>query len=135
MPTQTMSWWSEFILLAGSKCAALARWIVPTIFASQSRQKCVGVLASPAVRGPVAMRQGRSRRLCRVARWSNIIKPLQWQLGQHAHCLGTAAQSLWVGFEGIVVWYVQVAVTRCERFIHTYVRTVLAQVKKPYFTF
>ena len=135
MPTQTSSCGSEFTLLDGSKCAALAHWMVPTILASRARQKWVAVLASPAGRGHVVMREGRPRWLCRVARWSNLIKPLQRQLGQHAYCLGTAAQSLWVGFEGIVVWYVQVAVTRCERFIHTYVRTVLAQVKKPYFTF
>ena len=42
----------------------------------------------------MAMREGWPHRPCRVARWSNIIKPLQWQLGQHAYCLSAAAQNL-----------------------------------------
>ena len=134
-PTQTSSCGSEFILLDGSKCAALARLMVPTILASRARQKWVAVLASAAGRGHVVMREGRPRWLCRVARWSFLIKPLQWQLGQHAYCLGTAAQSLWVGFEGIVVWYVRVVVTRCERFIHTYVHTAPARVRELWTTF
>ena len=86
-PTQTSSCGSEFILLDGSKCAALARLMVPTILASRARQKWVAVLASAAGRGHVVMREGRPRWLCRVARWSFLIKPLQWQLGQHAYCL------------------------------------------------
>ena len=43
---QTSSCGSEFILLDGSKCAALTRWMVSTVFASKSRQEWVDVLAS-----------------------------------------------------------------------------------------
>ena len=54
-PAQTWMRSSDFILLDGSKCVALARWLVPTILASTSRQKWVGGLASPAGRGHMAM--------------------------------------------------------------------------------
>ena len=139
-PTQTSSCGSEFTLLDGSKCAALARWMVPTILASRAHQKWVAVLASPAGRGHVVMREGRPRWLCRVARWSNLIKPLQWQLGQHvdAYCLGTAGQLRACGWALICKLrallcgvYVQVV----DAFIHTYVHTALSQVHKPCFTF
>ena len=88
---QTSSCGSEFILLDGSKCAALTRWMVPTVFASKSRQEWVDVLASPAGRGNTAVRRGRTCGPCRVARCSNLIKPLLWQLGQHVCCLSPAA--------------------------------------------
>ena len=88
---QTSSCGSEFILLDGSKCAALTRWMVSTVFASKSRQEWVDVLASPAGRGRTAVRRGRTCGPCRVARCSNLIKPLLWQLGQHVCCLSPAA--------------------------------------------
>ena len=103
---QTSSCGSEFILLDGSKCAALARWMVPTILASAARQEWAGVLASSAGCGHVALREGRTRRPCRVARWSNLIKPLQWELGLHAYCLSPAAHSAKVSSGAMVVQYV-----------------------------
>ena len=103
LPTQTSSCGSEFILLDGSKCAALACWMVPTILASAARQEWAGVLASSAGCGHAALREGRTHRPCRVARWSHLTKPLQWQLGQHACCLSAAAQNLWVSSGGLVV--------------------------------
>ena len=77
MPTQTSSCGSEFILLDCSKYAALVRWMVPSILASRARQMWVVVLSSPAGRGLVVLSEGRPRWQCRVARWSNLIKPLQ----------------------------------------------------------
>ena len=91
-PMQTSSCGSEFMLLDGSKCAAFARWMVPTILASRSCKEWAGGLALPAGRGHVAMREGRTRRPCRVARWPKLVKSLQWQLAQHAYCLSPAAQ-------------------------------------------
>ena len=63
------------------------------------------MLASSAGCGHVALREGRTRRLCRVARWSNILKPLQWQLGQHVYCHSPAAHKLRVSSAGLVVRY------------------------------
>ena len=54
-PMQTSSCGSEFKLLDGSKCAALAHWMVPTILASRSCKYWAGGLASPAGRGHVAV--------------------------------------------------------------------------------
>lgn len=74
MLMQTSSCGSEFILLDCFRCAALARWMVPTMLASRSNQKWVGVLTSPAGRGHVAMRQGWTRRLWQSGQ---VVKSLQ----------------------------------------------------------
>ena len=50
--------------------------------------------------------RGQPRRPCRVARWSNLIKPLQWELGLHAYCLSPAAQLITVSSGGVFVQYV-----------------------------
>ena len=42
----------------------------------------------------------------RVVRWSKLVKPLQWQLTQHAYCVSPAAQIINLLTGGVLVRYV-----------------------------
>ena len=104
-------------LFAGTFCAAFVPWVMMMDLRWWPSQRRAEVVVLPAGRGHVAMREGRTHRPCRVARWPNLVKPLLWQLAHGVYCLSPAAQpcSLSSGRQGCTARVMVCMRGSCER--------------------
>ena len=81
--------------------------ILPAISRSRAPSGCAGERESSCSTADHSFLQdARLSRTRRVVRWPKLVKPLRWQLTQHAYCVSPAAQIINLLTGGVLVRYV-----------------------------